>query len=308
MSPVGTTYETTVVRVVDGDTIRVVTRGVTEKDEENLRILALDTEESHNAGGKPVTPWGHDASDHVKGMFRPGDKLTLEFPGTEPVEECWSKYRGNYGRPLVYVYDKDGNDFQEHMIRQGYSPYFSKYGYASFTDHHRRYQAAERLAQQENLGVWDQIAVNGSEMRNYWLLGVWWDLRARIIEDYRAFKRDNPDKVFNTRLDYAALQAMAQEEQEVAIFTELRSIKRIGGENGIVSIGSIAQPFKLFLPGLDEPDGQRIVDLIRLRYAGAGDDKPGRGYAYVKGKLALYRDEPELIVTSAEQISDRPFA
>jgi len=52
---------------------------------------------------------------------------------------------------------KSGVDFQEVMIREGYSPYFMKYGNAELEDFHKKYQLAEREAQTETLGVWDQI-------------------------------------------------------------------------------------------------------------------------------------------------------
>ena len=112
-------------RVVDGDTIRVFLPG-DEKDE-SLRILALDTEESHAGGGKPVTPWGKAAKLRAERFFEDADEVVIEFPGNEDLASCLMKYRGNFGRLLVYVY-RDGVDFQENMIREGYSPYFMKYG------------------------------------------------------------------------------------------------------------------------------------------------------------------------------------
>ena len=60
----GTTIEATVVRVVDGDTIRVEVNG----KEESLRILSLDTEES-NASPKPVSPWGKEAKKEAEKLF-----------------------------------------------------------------------------------------------------------------------------------------------------------------------------------------------------------------------------------------------
>ena len=120
----GTTIETKVVRVVDGDTIRVEVNST----EESLRILSLDTEESNGASSKPVSPWGKEAKKEAEKLFKAGDNVKLEFPGDESVEECVKKYRGNYGRLLVFVYLDDGTDFQEHMFQKGFSPYFVKYG------------------------------------------------------------------------------------------------------------------------------------------------------------------------------------
>lgn len=297
----GTRIEVPFVRVVDGDTIRVEING----EEESLRILALDTEESNKGSSKPVTPWGREAKEEAKRFFADSDTVMLEFSDNEPLEIALQKHRGNYGRLLVFVYHKDGRDFQEHMIRQGYSPYFVKYGYASFKEHHQRYMTAERDAQIANRGLWDQIKVNGSEIRNYALLGVWWHLRAQIIDNYRRFRADYPNlPVYNTRLDYATLVNLAYKEQDVTIFTELREFKRVGAEHAIIGIGSIANPFHLFIPNIDESPGQEIISLIMERYAPTDETYVRRGYAFVRGPLKLFRGNPEIIVTSIDQIMD----
>ncbi|MGH9211424.1 MAG: hypothetical protein ACRD2C_12195 [Acidimicrobiales bacterium] len=49
------------------------------------------------------------------------------------------------------------------LITDGYSPYFNKYGNADFAGQHARYVAAERAAQNSHAGLWDQVAVNGSD-------------------------------------------------------------------------------------------------------------------------------------------------
>jgi Micrococcal nuclease (thermonuclease) homologs len=140
----GTAITATVVRVVDGDTLRLTADG----REESVRLLGLDTEESNRGSNKPVTPWGHKAKEAAQKVFPAGATVTLEFPGQEPVQECWEKHRDNYGRLLGYVH-KDGVDVQEQMIHEGYSPYFVKYGYADFPAYHetgtRRLSAGLRL-------------------------------------------------------------------------------------------------------------------------------------------------------------------
>ncbi len=298
----GTTIEATVVRVVDGDTIRVEVNG----KEESLRILSLDTEES-NASPKPVSPWGKEAKKEAEKLFKAGDKVKLEFPGDEPLEVCVQKYRGNYGRLLVFLYLDDGTDFQEYMIKKGFSPYFVKYGYAALPDNHQRYMEAEREAQIANRGVWNQIEVNGSEVRNYAALGVWWYLRAEIIQNYRRFKQANANaNIFNTRLDYEQLLELAKAEEEATIFTELRNPRRVGGNNMLIGIGSIEKPFSVFIPKVDEAAGQKIMSLIKNRYISTNSEHPRRSYAYIQGKLSMYRDKPQIIVTNVNQIIDLP--
>lgn len=300
----GTTTEVPVVRAVDGDTVKIELDG----EEENLRILALDTEESRAGSGKPRTPWGEAAKAEAESFFEAGETITIEFPGTEPLEECLKRYRGNYGRPLVYVY-RDGEDFVERMIRTGFSPYFTKYGYAEFESHHRRYVAAEREAQAARIGVWNQLEVNGAVMRNYSALGVWWTLRAELIEAYRR-ARTAGAAVLDSRLDYEELAERVGDE--VTVFTELDSYRRAGATHAVVDIGSLHQPFKLFLPdALETTAGQRVLSLLDERYVSEGYDgatieEPRRSYAYVRGELALYRDEPEIVVTSVEQLADSP--
>lgn len=300
----GTTYETEVVRAVDGDTIIADVEG----EDEYLRLLALDTEESSSAGGKPVTPWGKKAKERATESFPEGSAVTLEFPGTEPLDECLERYRDNYGRLLVYAHDDDG-DFQERMIREGYSPYFTKYGYAEFDDHHRRYREAERQAQANAAGLWDQLAVNGAEMRDYDSLCPWWELRAEVVESFREASEAGTEEVFDSRLDYDTL--LDREGEETTVFTELRSYQQVGQGHVVVSIGSREQPFKLFLPNaVESADGQRVLSLLDRRYVpvydGATVESPRRSYAYVTGPIKMYRKEPEIEVTSTDQIADAP--
>lgn len=305
----GTELNVTVDRVVDGDTVRVFLEdGASES--ESLRILALDTEEVH-AGSKPVTPLGRIASDRAKALMAPGDRITLVFPGTEPVAEALARYRGNFGRALVYLRLADGTDFQERMIREGMSPYFMKYGYAHFSAFHARYVAAERAAQTERLGIWDQIAHNGSVLRNYAALSTWWDLRARIIEGYREVKRRAPEvNLFNTRLDYAHLRRLARDGREATVFMELRSF-RPAGPHALFSTGSIEQPFGLLVREGNEAGGQPVMRLLQSRYVAEGEAMPRRSYAYVTGPMKQFPDDggtPEMVITDASQIADGPGA
>jgi micrococcal nuclease len=296
----GTHAAVTFSRVVDGDTIRVVLPGETE--DESLRILCLDTEETHAGSGKPVTPWGHKAKERAEAFFNDAAEVVIEFPGHEDLDTCIHKYRGNYGRLLVYVY-RDGVDYQETMIAEGYSPYFVKYGRAEFTDHHRRYTQAEQRAQRQHIGVWNQLAVNGGEQRNYAALGIWWQLRARVIEDYRRL-RALDDSLLDPRLDYDHISALARDGAEATIFTEMRTITRVGGHSGLISMGAVDRPFYLFVPDIDSAQGQEVVHLLENRYISGADDHPRRSYAYVRGVLQTYRDHPEIVVHTADQISD----
>lgn len=299
----GTRVTATSVRVVDGDTLRVEVNGA----EESLRLLGLDTEETHSGGTKPVTPWGRAAKEEARRLIAEGDEVTLEFPGDESPEVCWKKYRGNYGRPLVHVFLSDGTDYQEYMIREGFSPYFVKYGYAVFAELHERYIEAEREAQIARRGVWDQLSVNGTEVRNYARLGVWWHLRAQLIDRYRRFREEHPDALLlNTRNDYERLVELADEEADATIFTELRDARRVGGIHAVIGIGAHYQPFEIFIPQVDQPNQQKVMNLLAERYLPSDLEHPRRSYAYVSGSLHVYRGTPQMTVTREIQITDRP--
>lgn len=300
--PEGTTTEATVVRVVDGDTIRVTIPN--HPDEESLRILALDTEESHAGGSKPVTPLGHKAKARAEQFFQAGDTVLLKFPGDEPLNVCLTKYRGNFGRLLLFVH-MDNEDFQETMIREGFSPYFTKYGNASFEDHHERYRTAERSAQAEFVGIWDQIGENGSEIRNYAALSTWWSMRAQVIDEYRELKASTANgDLLNSRLDFEEIKQRAESGDTVTVFTELREILQVRQNSAIVRIGSIQQPFAVFIPDVFTADGEDLVNILRTRYIAEGEDHPRRSYAYVTGELSLFRDSPQITVTDPAQVTD----
>lgn len=305
----GTSFTAKVDHVVDGDTVRVFLDPESQKSE-SLRILALDTEEV-NTGSKPVTPLGRIASDRAKELIGEGDTVKIILPGNEPRDEALARYRGNFGRVLCYLELEDGTDFQETMIREGLSPYFQKYGYAQFATLHARYTAAEREAQSAMRGIWDQIANNGSVMRNYAALCTWWDLRARIVEGYREIKRRVPEvNLFNTRLDYPRLVEIAKANQETTVFMELRGFSPVAGDHVLFNTGSIEQPYQLFVPNGNSGGGEDIMRLILNRYRAGGETEPRRSYAYVTGSTSMFPDDetgrPQIIVTDPAQITDWP--
>ena len=181
-----------------------------------------------------------------------------------------------------------------------------KYGHAEFADHRRRYIDAERAAQAAHIGVWNQVAVNGSETRNYATLGACWALRGALIDDYRQQRAQDPT-LLNSRLDYGQLARLAAEEgHQATVFTELAAYTRVGQHRAVVDIGSRHQPFKLFIPDIETDAGQQILALLDSRYIANDPTRIRRSYAYVHGPLKLFRDEPEITVTSPAQILDTP--
>lgn len=131
----------------------------------------------------------------------------------------------------------------------------------------------------------------------------------QVVELFRWARSEGAANLFNSRLDYDTLAD--REGEQTTVFTELRSYRRVGQSHMVVDIGSQRQPFKLFLPNATETnEGQQVLSLLDNRYIADSDgttvESPLRSYAYVSGEIKLYRDEPEIVVTSIDQIMDRP--
>jgi len=297
-------------RPVDGDTVRIIINGKSE----SVRIQALDTEESKAGGDKPQTPWGKKAAAHAAKLFTPGRTITLDLDepaSATPPDISLARYRDNFARLLALVFIDD-LDYQEHLIEEGYSPYFPKYGNVRTNALHQRYLAAERRAQAQRRGLWNQVEVNGSVQRDYPALTAWWAWRAAVIDDYRRARADG-SKILNPRIDFEAIEVLAQQGQKVTVFTEFQNYQRLGARKAIVRIGSQAQPFAILIPDIETKKGQRLVELLTARYIAGGTEggrtvtEPRRGYGYVRGKLQMFREQPEIVADGPEDLSDLPF-
>lgn len=101
------TFEATIVRAVDGDTV-VVAFG--RERAETVRILGADTPETQDPR-KPVQCFGPEASAYTHTRLRPGGRVRLETD---------SEVRDKYGRLLAYVY-VDGARYDDELLRLGYA-------------------------------------------------------------------------------------------------------------------------------------------------------------------------------------------
>jgi endonuclease YncB( thermonuclease family) len=143
-------------KVVDGDTVKVKIAGI----DESLRLCCLDTEESWPGGSKPITKAGQLASKWAKQLFGVGNDgfptgeimVNIEFDTKDPVNVCLNKHRGNFGRLICYVY-KNGENYYLKAVKEGWSPYFVKYGRSRL--YHDEFLQVEAQAQSENLAIWN---------------------------------------------------------------------------------------------------------------------------------------------------------
>jgi endonuclease YncB( thermonuclease family) len=131
----------TLVRVVDGDTIRAIYNGA----EVALRYIGIDTPESKDPG-EPVQCFAAEATTYNTQLIS-GQTLILERDRTDADQ---------YDRLLRYVYLPDGRMVNEELVRAGVA--FAKQ-YKPDTKHAARFEAAERAAQDAGIGLWGACTV-----------------------------------------------------------------------------------------------------------------------------------------------------
>jgi len=124
--------------VIDGDTIVVNYNGKSEK----VRLLSVNTPESVHPDNKQNIPMGKVASDYTKASLLK-KYVALEFEAG-PI-------RGRFGRLLAYIF-VDGTNFNLQLVRQGLSPYYTKYGLSQKYD--QQFRKAETYAREHHLNIW----------------------------------------------------------------------------------------------------------------------------------------------------------
>jgi micrococcal nuclease len=129
-----------VVRVVDGDTIRVDVDG----REQPVRLLGIDTPETHRPG-VPIECGGPEASAYMERLLPPGTRVVLERDRTQDSVD-------RYGRQLAYVRLPDGRLAEDAQVAAGWATVYVYGGHPVARDAElRRSQTAAREA---GRGVW----------------------------------------------------------------------------------------------------------------------------------------------------------
>jgi endonuclease YncB( thermonuclease family) len=121
-----------VTRVIDGDTVDVRCGDFADR----VRLLRIDTPERGQPGY-------YEARDTLAEMVQ-GREVYLEF------ETLGQPEPGTYGRLLAYLYIGDSN-LNVEMVRQGWSPFWTKYGTGRLSG---EFQKAEMEARQAGRGLW----------------------------------------------------------------------------------------------------------------------------------------------------------
>lgn len=128
--------ETTVRRIVDGDTLYVSDLAV------RVRLIGIDTPETVHPN-RGVECFGREATSHLTDLVPPGTPVVVEFD----VERT-----DRYDRPLGYVWRvSDGTHVNLAMVEDGYAQAYTFPPNVRYSD---RFVAAQRRAREAGRGLW----------------------------------------------------------------------------------------------------------------------------------------------------------
>jgi len=138
--PTGPTEDATLIRVVDGDTIRVVVGGV----EERVRYIGIDTPELNTSSPATPDPYA-EAATEANARLLAGGRIVLETDVSE---------RDRYGRLLRYAWvERDGawTLVNLALVAEGYAQVST---YPPDVKYVVVLLAAQRAARQDGRGLW----------------------------------------------------------------------------------------------------------------------------------------------------------
>lgn len=141
----GDTVSYQVVRVIDGDTVRVLIGG----KEETIRLIGINTPETVDPR-RPVQCFGKEASEKAKEILS-DSHIRIE---TDPTQG----ERDKYGRLLGYILLPDGANFNRKMIEEGYA---YEYTYGVPYRYQTEFKEAERDAREGRRGFWSEKTCGG---------------------------------------------------------------------------------------------------------------------------------------------------
>lgn len=289
-------------KVTDADTFRF------EKLDNSTRLLGIDAEETFKTADaeqktneiaqywdefyktekgdnkmpvKTDSPLGYEAWKWAEEFFKNVDYVRLE-------KEADDRTLDIFGRYLVYAICvmKDGTEvnYNVECVRQGYSPYFNKYGNslrfnAEFVD-------AQNYAKENKLGIWNP---DKKHYPDYDERIIWWDTRAKQLEDFEN-KYSGNENYFNlaSDKDYARLKDYVG--KEIVVF------------GNIGNVLTKKTPYLLRIPHTKDENFDIVVyeensDLLKE----IDIDTKQYYYTFTKGILETYEGKYQIILRNKGQ-------
>lgn len=292
-----------VTSIIDGDTFKF------EKLDKSARLLCIDTEETFKGvnaeqrtseisinwdelyrnkrkyGNKPIkieSPFGFETMIWTKNLFKDVVYVRLELDET-------SKSIDFYGRHLVYVIaiksDESEFNYSIECVRQGYSPYFNKYGNSK--RFHEEFAEAQNYAKNNKLGIWsnEELCYPDYEERL-----SWWNKRADALTTFETkyFRKPGYFSILDEN-DFNSLNSKIGEE--IIIFGSLNQIMDKKDPYLLRFSHNKGKHFDVVL----FPENYYLLEELNLT------NLEGE-YIYVKGTLIEYKGKPEIILTEKSQV------
>lgn len=136
------TQVATVVKVVDGDTLRVSLGGGTR----SVRLLGIDAPEKSRSG-RAAEFFADEASAFVRGLAQ-GRTVRLE---PDPLADAEDRY----GRALRYVYLPDGRMLNEVILDEGYAVAYTRFEFSRLAE----FRSFEVAAREAGRGLWNPKSI-----------------------------------------------------------------------------------------------------------------------------------------------------
>lgn len=127
-------HETTVTRVVDGDTVDI---SPSVEGFSRVRLIGVDTPETHFG----TQPYGREASEFTK----------RRLEGKDVILELDVQKRDPYDRLLAYVHLPQARMFNEVLLREGYAQVAT---FPPNVRHVELFEVAQRYARENEKGLW----------------------------------------------------------------------------------------------------------------------------------------------------------
>lgn len=295
--------EFTVQKILDGDTFRF------EGLDKSTRLMGIDTEEtwkdaeaemkvndiaSHwsevyasqkDSSGKPAkvdSPFGYYTWQWTKELFKDVVKVRLEVDDYKRVIDMFNRY-------LVYIIGikADGTEFNYNLecVKQGYSPYFSKYGYVARFD--KEFKAAQEYAQKNKLGIW-----SGKELcyPDYPERLEWWNKRADQIKKFETTYAGKPG--YYNMMDISDYKKMsAHIGDSITVFGNISRV--VTDNNPRIAKIEINDDDTIDLVFFKKHFD--LIDELKL-------NNPKGYFIYVKGQLTEYKGKKQIIIDDKSQI------
>ncbi len=291
-------------KVTDGDTFRF------EGLDRSTRLLGIDTEETfkdkkaelksqdlaqnwpqeynelkekkgNNFPVKTDTPFGFETWKWTESFVKDFDEARLEKDDSLRSIDA-------YGRYLVYVIlIKDGREVNYNIecVKQGYSPYFNKYGNCKRFD--REFREAQEYAQKNKLGIWNKKTLGYPD---YPQRIEWWEKRANQIKNYED-KYEYDKNYFNLMNDGEYSRLSKYLDKEIVVFGNISDVKESSNLTKLKINISKGVDFDLVIFN----DNKDILDKFNI-------DVNKEYSIYAKGKLKEYKGYYEIIINDISQL------